>query len=120
MSVEGYANNLLNSGAVGAVAVIAWNGGMWFKTNNWEPSGPDLVNAFSNKQSVVVQNVKYALMQATEDRYVAKNVQGSGSLVMAMIPPNKGLVVAWSPPTVETTLAYTETAKTAASVSKVI
>jgi len=120
MSVEGYANNLLNSGAVGAVAVVAWNGGMWFKSDNWNPSGPDLVNAFTNKQSAVVQNVKYSLMQATEDRWVAKNIQGSGSLVMAMIPPNKGLVVSWAPPTVETTLAYTEAAKTAAAVSKVI
>jgi hypothetical protein len=36
------------------------------------------------------------------------------------VPPNKGLVVAWAPPTVETTLAYTEAAKTAAAVSKVI
>ena len=120
MSVEAYANNLLNSGAAGAVAVVAWNGGMWFKSNNWDPAGPDLVNAYTNKQSVVVQNVKYSLMQATEDRYVSKNIQGSGSLVMAMIPPNKGLVVSWAPPTVETTLAYTEAAKTAAVVSKVI
>ncbi|MFX1519052.1 MAG: profilin family protein [Promethearchaeota archaeon] len=120
MSVEAYAKNLLKSGAVGAVAVVAWNGGMWYKTNNWDPSGPDIVNAFSNKQSVVVQNVKYSLMQATEDRYVAKNVQGSGSLVMAMVPPNKGLVVAWAPPTQEMSIAYTEVAKTAVAISKVI
>jgi hypothetical protein len=120
MSVDSYANNLINSGAVGAVAIVAWNGGMWFKTNNWDPSGPDLVNAFSNRQSVVVQNVKYALMQATEDRYVAKNIQGSGSLVMAMMPPNKGLVVAWAPATQDVKNAYTEVAKAAASISKVI
>jgi len=120
MSVESYANNLINSGAVGAVAVVAWNGGMWFKSNNWDPGGPDLVNAFTNKQSVVVQNVKYALMQVTEDRYVAKNVQGSGAVVMAMVPPNKGLVVAWASPEAEVTLAYTEVAKTAAAISKVI
>lgn len=120
MSVEGFANNLLNSGAVGAVAVVAWNGGMWFKTDNWNPSGQNLVTAFTNKQSAVVQNVKYSLMQVTEDRYVAKNIQGSGSLVMAMVPPNKGLVVAWAPADQEVQLAYTEAAKTAAAISKVI
>lgn len=120
MSVEAYAKNLLKSGAVGAIAVVAWNGGMWYKTNNWNPSGPELVNAFTSKQSVVVQNVKYALMQSTEDRYVAKNVQGQGYLIMAMVPPNKGLVVAWAPPKMEVNLAYTEVAKSASAISKVI
>ncbi len=122
MSLQDLINNLFATESIGAVAIIGWDGTIYGQTQNWTVNPSDFVNAFSNKQSIVVQNVRYALMQATDERYVATNVAGNGHVVMTVIgdPPGKGLIVAWASADSDPGVAYTDTAKAAYEAAKMM
>ncbi|MHA1637530.1 MAG: hypothetical protein ACTSUO_04830 [Candidatus Thorarchaeota archaeon] len=81
-----------------AFGVIKADGSVLWQSNNWDLSADAqaLVAAVSNKATSVIQSqVKYSTMRTGPESLVAKNVTGSGILVLAKIEGDKW-VVAWA------------------------
>jgi hypothetical protein len=83
-----------------AFGVITAAGAVKWQSNNWDlrAEAKNLVAAVAQKaSSVVLNSVKYSTMRSSPDSLVAKNLQGSGILVLAKIDADKW-VVAWANP----------------------
>ena len=97
--MDAYTNAYNSSGQmIQAFGVITATGGVLWQSNNWDLTGDaqTLVAAVANKATSVVQNqVKYTTMRTSPESLVAKNIAGSGILVLARIEGDKW-VVAWA------------------------
>jgi hypothetical protein len=83
---------------VQAFGVITTSGQVLWQSNNWDltADAAQLGAAVASGAASVIQNqVKYSTIRTTPDSLVARNVQGSGLLVLAKIEGNK-FVVAWA------------------------
>ncbi len=83
---------------VQAFGVITTSGQVLWQSNNWDltADAPQLGRAVGSGAASVIQNqVKYSTIRTTPDSLVARNVQGSGLLVLAKIEGDR-FVVAWA------------------------
>lgn len=83
---------------VQAFGVITTAGQVLWQSNNWDltADAAQLGRAVGSSAASVIQNqVKYSTIRTTPDSLVARNVQGSGILVLAKIEGDK-FVVAWA------------------------
>ncbi|NHI83877.1 MAG: hypothetical protein EAX81_06220 [Candidatus Thorarchaeota archaeon] len=83
---------------VQAFGVITTSGQVLWQSNNWDltADAAQLGKAVGSGAASVMQNqVKYSTIRTTPDSLVARNVQGSGILVLAKIEGDK-FVVAWA------------------------
>lgn len=80
-----------------AVAVINSSGKLIFQTDNWDVSShlaelQQLINenlslGQKGTQSIVVQGVKYMIVENTDERKIGTNVQNQGHFIVCPIPP---------------------------------
>lgn len=85
---------------VQAFGVIRSDGAVLWQSNNWslEADAGVLVNAVANKATSITQNqVKYMTMRTSPESLVARNMAGSGILILARVDDDKW-VVAWAAP----------------------
>jgi hypothetical protein len=83
-----------------AFGVVNASGRVLWQTKNWDltADAKNLVAAVAQKAPSVIQNkVKYSTIRSSPDSLVARNVQGSGVLLLAKIDADKW-VVAWASP----------------------
>ncbi|MFW9927032.1 MAG: profilin family protein [Candidatus Thorarchaeota archaeon] len=85
---------------VQAFGVITESGQVLWQSNNWDltAEAASLISAVKSRSSSVVQNsVKYSTMRSTPESLVARNVQGSGILILTKIDAaGDRWVVAWA------------------------
>jgi hypothetical protein len=105
---------------IGAVAILDYNGRVLYTTQNWRVDGSRVINSWRRREpSVLVQNVKYSTLQATEERLVATNVYGKGHIVMSTIR-GKGMLIAYVLPKGDAQSSYADITRTADQISHVI
>jgi hypothetical protein len=83
---------------VQAFGVVTAGGNVLWQSNNWDLSADAaaLVSSASSGAASVTQNqVKYSTLRTSPESLVARNVQGSGILILAKIDGDKW-VVAWA------------------------
>ncbi|TFF94849.1 hypothetical protein EU546_04370 [Candidatus Thorarchaeota archaeon] len=87
---------------VQAFGVITEGGQVLWQSNNWDltADAAGLMAAVKSRSASVIQNqVKYSTMRTTPESLVARNVQGSGILVLTKIDASSDRwVVAWADP----------------------
>ena len=97
--MDAYTNAYNSSGQmIQAFGVIKTDGSVLWQSNNWDLTGDAqaLVAAVAGKATSIVQNqVKYTTLRTSPESLVAKNIAGSGFLVLARIEGDKW-VVAWA------------------------
>ena len=95
--IESIIDELLNAEEnVLGVAIIGKDGTLITQTENWDISGDlALLNELLNLKlelgergitSIVVQGIKYMIVENTEERKIGTNVTGKGHIVIAPIP----------------------------------
>jgi predicted regulator of Ras-like GTPase activity (Roadblock/LC7/MglB family) len=97
--MDAYTNAYNASGQmVQAFGVVKADGSVLWQSNNWDLTADALalVSAASKGAASVTQNqVKYSTIRTSPESLVARNVTGSGLLVLAKIEGDKW-VVAWA------------------------
>jgi hypothetical protein len=85
---------------VQAFGVISESGQVLWQSNNWDltADAASLMSAVKSSASSIVQNqVKYSTMRSTPESLVARNVQGSGILILTKVDTaGDRWVVAWA------------------------
>ncbi|MFB0545049.1 MAG: profilin family protein [Asgard group archaeon] len=117
MSFQQDYEKMIKAGTIQALVIVNINdGSIYWTSGNWELNGPQFLKAWAEKQpSVTVHGIKYSVIDITDDRLVATNVQGQGHAVAAKCPTQPYVFVAYSPSKVPVGDAYTGTAKLANS-----
>ena len=97
MSIESIIDNLLDEEQnVHGVAIIGLDGSLITQTENWDISG-DLatINELLNTKlelgqkgmtSITIQNIKYMIVENTEERKIGTNITGKGHIIIAPVP----------------------------------
>lgn len=99
-------------GVVNAAGRVLW------QSSNWDLTADamNLVAAVAQKAPSVIQNkVKYSTIRSSPDSLVARNVQGSGTLLLAKIDADKW-VVAWANPSAAPDGIYVDVDRAAKSL----
>ncbi len=102
-----------------AVAVIEGKSNIVYSTDNWDIS-QDIDRVISswtgqNAQFIMINNVKYSILQMTDERLTATSIRGMGHIVAAKDDERK--VIAYVQPDGDMRTAYPETARCLASLS---
>ncbi len=98
-----------------AVAVCESNGAVTYQTENWDISGEakKVVDAWRGKATfVMLQGVKYSMLQCTEERLISTNIKKQGHLVGAITPDQK-YVISYTIPEGNYQISYMDTARAA-------
>ncbi|TFG24359.1 MAG: hypothetical protein EU532_12670 [Promethearchaeota archaeon] len=100
MSLENIIDELLDvEQNIYGIAIIGKDGGLITQTENWDISG-DLAKEDGLNQllqtklelgekgmtSIVIQGVKYMIVENTEERKIATNITGKGHVIICPIP----------------------------------
>jgi predicted regulator of Ras-like GTPase activity (Roadblock/LC7/MglB family) len=100
MSIENMIDELLDvEQNVYGVAIIGKDGSLVTQTENWDISG-DLIKEDGLNQllqtklelgekgmtSIVIQGVKYMIVENTEERKIATNITGKGHIIICPVP----------------------------------
>ncbi|NHI91886.1 MAG: hypothetical protein EAX96_05245 [Candidatus Lokiarchaeota archaeon] len=71
---------------VTAVTIMDGSGNVLYQTSNWDITADIIstLNAWRKQEhSIVIQGIKYSILQCTKERLVATNVMGQGHIVAA-------------------------------------
>jgi len=74
------------NGTVTAVTVMDGSGSVLYQTSNWDITADIItcLNAWRKQEhSIIIQGIKYSILQCTVERLVATNVMGQGHIVAA-------------------------------------
>ncbi len=115
MSFQQDYERMIKAGTIQALVIVNINdGSIYWTSGNWEINGTEFLKVWAEKQpSVTVQGIKYSVIDITDNRLVATNVQGQGHSVAAKCPTQPYVFVAYSPAKIDVREAYTEVAKLA-------
>ena len=81
-----------------AFGVLKTDGSVLWQSNNWDlaADAQSLIAGATSKATSIVQNqVKYTTLRTSPESLVAKNIAGSGFLILAKIDGDKW-VIAWA------------------------
>ncbi|OLS13863.1 MAG: hypothetical protein RBG13Loki_2540 [Promethearchaeota archaeon CR_4] len=98
-----------------AVAVCDTNGAILYQTENWDISSESkkVIDAWKARTTfVMLQGVKYSMLQCTEERLISTNIKKQGHLVGAMTPDKK-FVVGYTIPEGNYQISYMDLARAA-------
>ncbi len=98
-----------------AVAVCEANGTVTYQTENWDVSGESkkVVDAWRGKSTfIMLQGVKYSMLQCTDERLISTNIKKQGHLVGAITPDQK-YVISYTIPEGNYQISYMDTARAA-------
>ena len=95
--IEAIIDNLLNDEQdIFGVAIISRDGKLITQTENWNIINDlDLINELLNQKlelgekgigSIVVQGIKYMIVENTEERKIGTNITGKGHIIICPIP----------------------------------
>ncbi len=95
--IEAIIDDLLNSEQnIFGVAIISKDGTLITQTENWNIiSDLDLINELLNQKlqlgekgisSIVIQGIKYMVVENTEERKIGTNITGKGHIIICPIP----------------------------------
>jgi len=101
LSLNQVINELINEDPnVGAIAVLKLDGTLLFQTDNWDISADiqNIINASKGGSSIIIQGVKYMIVENTPERIIGTNVQGQGHIIIA--PFKTGFLVTYIIPQV--------------------
>jgi len=97
MSIENIIDDLLNEEQnIFGVAIISKDGELITQTQNWDLSNDlELINELIQTKlelgekgitSIVIQGIKYMIVDNTEERKIGTNITGKGHVIIAPIP----------------------------------
>jgi predicted regulator of Ras-like GTPase activity (Roadblock/LC7/MglB family) len=97
MSIENIIDDLLNEEQnIFGVAIISKDGELITQTENWDLSNDlELINELIQTKlelgekgitSIVIQGIKYMIVDNTEERKIGTNITGKGHVIIAPIP----------------------------------
>ena len=97
MSIENIIDELLNEEQnIFGVAIISKDGKLITQTQNWDLSNDlELINELIQTKlelgekgitSIVIQGIKYMIVDNTEERKIGTNITGKGHVIIAPIP----------------------------------
>ena len=97
MSIENIIDDLLNEEQnIFGVAIISKDGELITQTENWDLSNDlELINELIQTKlelgekgitSIVIQGIKYMIVENTEERKIGTNITGKGHVIIAPIP----------------------------------
>ncbi len=95
--IEAIIDELLNAEQnIFGVAIIGKDGSLITQTENWDIAGDlDLINELLNKKlelgekgisSIVIQGIKYMVVENTEERKIGTNITGKGHIIICPVP----------------------------------
>jgi len=95
--IEAIIDDLLNEETnIFGVAIIRKDGSLITQTENWDLTNDlDLINELLNQKielgqkgisSVVIQGIKYMIVENTEERKIGTNITGKGHLIICPVP----------------------------------
>ena len=95
--IEAIIDDLLNEEQdIFGVAIINKDGNLITQTENWNiTSDLDLINELLNQKlelgekgigSIIVQGIKYMIVENTEERKIGTNITGKGHIIICPIP----------------------------------
>jgi predicted regulator of Ras-like GTPase activity (Roadblock/LC7/MglB family) len=95
--IEAIIDNLLNEEQnIFGVAIIGKDGSLITQTENWNLIGElELVNELLNQKlklgekgigSIVIQGIKYMIVENTEERKIGTNITGKGHIIICPVP----------------------------------
>ena len=106
-----------------AIAIVDASSNLLYQTDNWDVRG-DIGRVMSswkmaNAQFVMLQSVKYSIIQMEPERLIATNFKRQGHLVGAMSPGGEAYILAYINPEAEAWnhTAYPSVARAAAMIS---
>ena len=113
-------NNLMAAEpSVIAVAIVEEKSKFVYSTDNWDITGDidRVITSWTgqNAQFIMINNVKYSILQMTGERMTATSIRGQGHIVAAKDEERK--VIAYVEPDGDMRTAYPETARCLASLS---
>ena len=98
-----------------AVAICEPDGTVTYQTENWDISSEakKVIEAWRGKSTfIMLQGVKYSMLQCTEERLISTNIKKQGHLVGA-ITPDKKYVLSYTIPEGNYQISYMDTARAA-------
>jgi len=95
--IEAIIDDLLNEEQnIFGVAIISKDGNLITQTENWNLTNDlDLINQLLNQKlelgekgisSIIVQGIKYMIVENTEERKIGTNVTGKGHIIICPVP----------------------------------
>ena len=101
------------NGTVTAVTVMDGSGSVLYQTSNWDITADIItcLNAWRKQEhSIIIQGIKYSILQCTVERLVATNVMGQGHVV-ASNQKDKVITLAYVSPDGGAGVAYMDVAR---------
>lgn len=118
MSIDyaGHVNALIQTNPqITAVAVCEENGAVIYQTENWDISAESrtVLQSWRGKSTfIMLQGVKYSILQCEDERLISTNIKKQGHLVGAITPEHK-YVIAYTVPEGNYQITYMDTARAA-------
>ncbi len=95
--IEAIIDDLLNEESnIYGVAIISKDGNLITQTENWDLTNDlDLINELLNQKlelgqkgisSIIIQGIKYMIVENTEERKIGTNITGKGHLIICPVP----------------------------------
>jgi predicted regulator of Ras-like GTPase activity (Roadblock/LC7/MglB family) len=95
--IEAVIDELLNAEQnIFGVAIISKDGRLLTQTENWNIAGDlDLINELLNQKlelgekgisSIIIQGIKYMVVENTEERKIGTNITGKGHIIICPVP----------------------------------
>ncbi len=118
MSFNEVAERVVSEGIIGVGFLVDPQGNQYWSVGEWPGFDPmAVIQAWQRgDNSVVVNDIKFSVINKGDDKYVATNIQQQGHIIVAKCMFWDGYVVAWSPANVLNTVAYAEVARMANAV----
>jgi len=83
--------------SIAGVIITDMNGDIIYCTSNWQPSTQEVKNVVSswrggNAVSVMLQGVKFSVLQCTSERFISTNIKKQGHLVGSTTPGGQNVL----------------------------
>lgn len=118
MSFNEIAERVVAEGIVGVGFLLDPQGNVYWSVGEWPGFDPmAVINAWQRgDNSIVVNDIKFSVINKGEDKYVLTNIQQQGHIIVAKCMFWDGFVVAWTPASFQSMVAYAEIARMANAV----
>jgi hypothetical protein len=112
------AERIINEGTLSVAFLIDEAGTVHWSHGEWPDLVPiDVVKAWQSEATAIsIGDFRFSVIDRAEDKFVGRSIKGGGTLVVAKCLNWDGYLITWAQHEVQTTLAYSETARLANAV----
>ncbi|MHA1199504.1 MAG: hypothetical protein ACTSQF_09285 [Candidatus Heimdallarchaeaceae archaeon] len=118
MSFQDDVQVLANEGTVGVVWLMGDDLKCYYQYGDWAVDPTIPYHAFKNQTAQIDfgGDLRFTVIAMTPERMVSSNLGGQGHLIVVKCPSWAGVVITWSPASVDKNYAFASAARLAAKV----